>query len=78
MLIELEVPPATHRPALVDGRLVWLPLLPGLLAGARGFEAAGNRPLWSALAAAAIAGPALERLDDVVDVDDVFPLGTAR
>lgn len=78
MLIDLEVPPATHRPALVDGRLVWLPLLPGLLAGARGFEASGNRPLWSALAAAAIAGPALERLDAASDIADVFPLRPVR
>jgi hypothetical protein len=73
MIPLVEVPPATHRPAVVDGRLVWLPLLPALVGGARGFSATGGRALWSTVAAASLARPALEHLDRVGDVRRVFP-----
>lgn len=69
----VEVPVLTHRPALVEGRMVWLPLLPGLMRGERGFIASGSRVLRNALLAAALTAPATDELDGVSDVRDLFP-----
>lgn len=69
----VEVPVPTHRPALVEGRMVWLPLLPRLMRGERGFVAAEGRVLRNALLAAALAAPATDRLDGVTDIRELFP-----
>jgi hypothetical protein len=72
----VEVPTPTRRPAVVDGRLVWLPLLPGLLRGERAFAAPGERSLWNAVLASALAERAFEQLDAVSDVTQLFDPST--
>ena len=67
------------RPAVVDGQLVWLPTLAGLLAGQPGLQPAPQADLGIALAAAIVADEAFEDLErelasgrtlaQVIDID---------
>ena len=51
------------RPAVVDGEVVWLPTLVGLLNGESGTAPVPKRDLWSVLTAAAASAAAFERLE---------------
>lgn len=56
--------PANRRPAVVDGQVVLLPTLAGLMSGETGRESAPSRDLWSALAAAVMAEQAFDDIED--------------
>lgn len=52
------------RPAVVEGQVVWLPTLSGLLGGVVATEPVANRQeLWAALAAAVMSDAAFDALD---------------
>ncbi|MFT7597809.1 MAG: hypothetical protein ACI8TP_000729 [Acidimicrobiales bacterium] len=67
------------RLAVVDGEVVWLPTLAGLLRGDGGIAPAPRRDLWSALTAASATDAAFDRLEqqlaegrelaDVIEMD---------
>lgn len=52
------------RPAVVDGQVVQLPTLSGLLRGSEAVPAPDRRELWNALAAAVMSEAAFETLDE--------------
>lgn len=52
------------RPAVVDGQVVHLPTLTGLLRGSEAIAAPDRRELWNALAAAVMSEAAFETLDE--------------
>jgi hypothetical protein len=73
-----EATQSTARPAVVDGEVVWLPTLAGLLRGDRSVAPAPRLELWAALAAAMVSDDAFEHLDreladgrDLADVIDI-------
>ena len=51
------------RPAVVDGEVVWLPTLAGLLRGESGSAPVPKGDLWGALTAATSSEVAFERLE---------------
>jgi len=60
--------PSNVRPAVVDGEVVLLPTLAGLLKGETGTEGAPSRDLWSTLAAAVMAEEAFDEIEsDLAD-----------
>ncbi len=64
--------PANTKPAVVDGQVVWLPTLTGLLKGETSVEANPQSDLWNALAAAVMAETAIASLE--TDCADGQPL----
>ena len=53
----------TARPCVVDGSVVWLPTLAGLMRGERSVHPAPRQELWAALAAAMVSDDAFDQLD---------------
>ncbi len=74
--------PTDFRPAVVDGQVVLLPTLAGLMKGERGIEGSPNRDLWSALAAAVMAEEAFDEVDSELaggrTLADVIDLNSRR
>ena len=74
--------PANTRPAVVDGQVVMLPTLAGLMNGDCALESAPSRDLWSTLAAAVMAEQAFEDIEaDMADgrtLADVIDINARR
>jgi hypothetical protein len=70
--------PQDARPAVVDGRVVMLPTLSGLVSGRPAVPGTDSRHLWNALAAAVLAEDAFAGADqdpssplaEVIDIAD--------
>lgn len=56
--------PEDAKPAVVDGQVVMLPTLTGLVSGKPARPGKDTRHLWNALAAAVLAEDAFDDLDD--------------
>ncbi len=52
------------RPAVIDGQVVLLPTLAGLMNGDTGLESAPSRDLWTTLAAAVMAEQVFDEIEE--------------
>lgn len=66
--------PQEAKPAVIDGRVVMLPTLSGLISGKRGAKGNDSRHLWNALAAAVMAEDGFDDLDGIPFDDEEGPL----
>lgn len=70
------------RPTVVDGEVVWLPTLAGLLRGESGSSPAPKGDLWSALTAASTSEVAFDRMEKELaegrDLADVIDMESRR